>query len=251
MERLESSKIFRRFLISYLVILIIPMVAGFISYQVSINTAEKYATINSRQVLNQSKKILEQSLDEIDRFVLQLSLDRDLNILLKKKLLKKKRIVTTLMQLDNKLSSYATTNEFLGDLYIYLKNSELIVTPGSVYYRPYHFYENGNYPDMTMLEWEEAILNNERQIIPSKLYMQGDASANVITYVQPLPMSDVTDHKGSIIIPIKNHLLNNLIEGVEQQFNGWAFILDENHQLITATGIDEAKIDPLKEKSYK
>lgn len=224
------------------------MVAGFISYQVSINTAEKYATINSRQVLNQSKKILEHSIDEIDGFVQQLSLDRDLNILLNKDASEKTRIVSTLKQLDTKLSSYATTNETLENLYIYLKNSDLIVTPGSVYYRPYHFYANEHYADMTMTEWKKTILNNERQIIPSKLYMQDESSSNVITYIQPLPMSDVSDHKGSIIIPIQNQLLNTLIEGVEQQFNGWAFILDENHQLITATGIDKERIDPLKEK---
>ncbi|MGP4040077.1 helix-turn-helix domain-containing protein [Gracilibacillus sp. D59] len=248
MKRIESSKIFRRFLISYLVILIIPLVAGFISYQVSLDTAEKYSIINSRQVLNQSKKILEQNLDEIDRFVQQLSLDRDLNVVLNKNASEKYRIVSTLRQLDEKISPYATTNEFLENYYIYIKNSDLIITPGSVYYRPYHFYENYNYTDMTISEWKEAILNNERQIIPSKPYLQGEKSTNVITYIQPLPMSDLSDHKGSIIIPIQNQLLNNLIEGVKQQFNGWAFILDENHQLITANGIDKEKINPLKEK---
>ncbi|RCW64279.1 helix-turn-helix domain-containing protein [Saliterribacillus persicus] len=248
MKRIQTSKIFRRFLISYLVILIIPMVAGFITYQVSLDTAEKYSIINSRQVLNQSKKILEQSLDEIDRFVLQLSLDQDLNILLNKNAADKTRIISTLKQLDNKLSTYASTNEFLENLYIYLKNPDLIVTAGSVYYRPYHFYTNENYTEMTMDEWKEAILNNERQIIPSKRYNQGETSTDVITYVQTLPMSNVSDHKGSIIIPIENQLLTNLIEGVKQQFNGWAFILDENHQLITSNGIDKKEIDTLKEK---
>lgn len=248
MKRIESSKIFRRFLISYLVILIIPMAAGFISYQVSIDTAEKYSIINSRQVLNQSKKILEQNIDEIDRFVLQLSLDRDLNFLLTKDASEKKRILSPLRQLATTLSSYATTNEFLGDLYIHLKQSDLIITAGSVYYRPYHFYEGNNYTDMTMSEWKGSILQAKRQIIPSKPYMQGDSSTNVITYIQPLPMSDLSDHKGSIIIPLQNQLLSNLIEGVEQQFNGWAFILDENHQLITAAGIDADEIDLLKEK---
>src|SRR5699024_674490 len=56
------------------------------------------------------------------------------------------------------------------------------------------------------------------------------------------------NQKGSIIIPIENQMLNNLIAGIEQQFNGWAFILDENDQLITAKGIDKEKIEPLKEK---
>lgn len=248
MKRIESSKIFRRFLISYLVILIIPMMAGFISYQVSLDTAEKYSIINSRQVLTQSKKILDQSLDEIDRFVLQFSQDRDLNIILNKNASDKNKIVSILRQLVDKISPYATTNEFLENFYIYFKKSELIVTPESVYYRPYHFYEGNYYIDMAMSEWEENILNNERQIIPSKLYMQDETSTNVITYVQPLPMNDFAEHRGSIIIPIENQKLNNLLEGVVEQFNGWAFILDEDHQLITANGIDKEEIAPLKKK---
>ncbi|QGH32941.1 helix-turn-helix domain-containing protein [Gracilibacillus salitolerans] len=248
MKRIESSKIFRRFLISYLVILIIPMVAGFISYQTSLDTAQKYSIINSKQVLDQSKKVLEQNLDEIDRFVLQLSVDSDLNNILKINASDKNKAISTLKQLDNKISSYAATNEFLKDFYIYLKEPELIVTPGSVYYRPYHFYADNYYTDMTMTEWEDNILNKERQIVPSEPYMEGDTSTNVITYVQPLPMNDLSVHHGSIIIPIENPMLNNLLEGVEEQFKGWAFILDENHQLITANGIDKEDIAPLKEK---
>ncbi|WP_018932191.1 helix-turn-helix domain-containing protein [Gracilibacillus lacisalsi] len=248
MERLASSKIFRRFLISYLIILIIPMVTGFISYQVSIDTAEKYSIINSKQVLKQSKKILEQNLDEVDRFVLQLSLDRDLNSILNKNASEKNNIVSLLRQLDNKISPYATTNEFVENFYIHSKNSDLIIIPGSVYYRPYHFYKKNYYADMSLSDWEEMILNNKRQIIPSKPYMQGETSTNVITYIQPLPMNDVSNHKGSIIIPVENQRLNNLIKEVEKQFNGWAFILDENHQLITSNGIDKTEIDSLKEK---
>lgn len=247
MKRIVSSKIFRRFLISYLVILIIPIVAGFISYQVSLDTAEKYAIINSRQVLNQSRNIIEQNLDEIDRFVQQLSLDRDLNSVLNKNASDKNRMVSTLRRLDEKISPYATTNEFLENYYIYIKNSDLIIMPGSVYYRPYHFYEDYNYMNLSITEWRETILNNERRIIPGQPYFQGDKSTNVITYIQPLPMSNLVNQKGSIIVPIENQLLNNLIAGIKEQFNGWAFILDKNHQLISAKGIDKEKITPLKE----
>ncbi|GAB2560197.1 helix-turn-helix domain-containing protein [Gracilibacillus alcaliphilus] len=247
MKRQKTNKVFRRFLVSYLIILILPLIAGLISYQVSLDTAEKYSIMNSKQVLNKSREILEQKLEEIDRFVIQLSLDNDLNTILNKPGTDERSMVSILRQLDSKISPYASTNEFLEDFYIYSKESELIITPGSVFHRPHHFYASKHYENMSMSDWEENILKAERKIIPSKRYIKGETLTNIITYVQPLPMNDFTGTNGSIIVPIDNKLLNNVIKGINEQFNGWAFILDENKQLITANGIDMEEINSIRE----
>ena len=56
------SPVFRRFLISYLLVLVLPLIAGFASYWTSIQAAEASSINNSLNTLKLSKAALEQRL---------------------------------------------------------------------------------------------------------------------------------------------------------------------------------------------
>ncbi|WP_208589539.1 helix-turn-helix domain-containing protein [Gracilibacillus suaedae] len=245
MKRPKSSSVFRRYLTSYIIILIIPLLTGIISYSVSIQTAEKYSIINSTQVLNQSKAILEQRLTEIERFVRQLAANQDLITLLNKNVKDKSKIVSSVKQLATDLSPYALTNEFLEDFYIYLESTDLIVIPGSVYFRPHHFYRQNHYLDLTFSEWKSEILRNDHPfvLLPNKPYVKNETETNVITYIQSLPLDHSYDYMGSIVVPIEEHKLNDLLEGISDELDGWSFITDENFNIMAANGIEEEKIE--------
>ncbi len=247
MKQLKSSTVFRRYLISYIIILIIPMLTGIISYRVSIQTAEKYSIINSTQVLDQSKAILEQRVTEMERFGRQLAVNQDLITLLNKNVTEKSKIVSSVKQLATDLSPYASTNEFLEDFYIYLESTDLIIVPGSVYFRPYHYYQQNHYLDLSFSEWKSEILKNDQAfaILPNKPYVKNEIDTNVITYIQPLPLNHYSDYMGSIVVPIEERKLNDLLDGISDQLNGWSFITDENHNIMAANGINEEKIDDI------
>lgn len=126
MNLAEFSKVFRRFLLSYLIILFIPLLAGLISYHVSLKTAEKYSIMNSTQVLHEGKTILEQRLDEINRFANQLATNSDVNTLLNKNITEKNKIVSSMKQLSTDISPFASTNDFLEDFYIYFRRMDIV-----------------------------------------------------------------------------------------------------------------------------
>ncbi|WP_163538203.1 helix-turn-helix domain-containing protein [Gracilibacillus sp. YIM 98692] len=246
MKQSKATTVFRRFFISYIIILLIPMLSGIISYQVSLQTAEKYSITNSRQVLNQSKAILEQRLTEIDRFGRQLSLNKDLITLLNKNVTERNKIISSMRRFSADISPYASTNEFLEDFYIYIQNTDLVVVPGSVYFRPLHYYQQNHYTDLTFSQWKTEILESDQpyQMIPSKPYVKKESNTKVITYVKSLSMShNGENNSGSIVVPIEQNKMNHLLNGISKQFGGWSFITDANQNVITAHGIKEDRIN--------
>ncbi|KAB8130771.1 helix-turn-helix domain-containing protein [Gracilibacillus oryzae] len=245
MNRIGSSKLFRRYFLSYLIILMIPLLAGFITYHVSIKTAEKYSIINSTQILQQGKTILEQRMDELDRFVRQIASNNDLNTLLNKNVTEKTRIVSSVKQLSEEISPISVTNEFLEGFYIYFRRMDLVMVPGSVYFRPDHFYQQYHYTNLTVTEWKQTVLEGPRQILPSKEFVNGEEVKDVITYMQPLPMNSFSNYNGSLVIPIDTDKINKLLNGISMQFGGWVFVMDNDRNIITSNGIEEADIQKL------
>ncbi|MEH7011721.1 hypothetical protein V7087_13075 [Neobacillus niacini] len=84
-DRLEKINIFRKFLLSYLLILIIPLLESLIIYQVNIHKIKDYASENSKNLLNQTRDIIDKKNDEIENFIYQMSLNLEINQLMYRK----------------------------------------------------------------------------------------------------------------------------------------------------------------------
>lgn len=78
----KYSTIFRKFLISYLIILVIPSIAGYVSYRTSISVTQSISIENSVTLLQRSQDILERRMVEVEGFTRQLALNPDLNKLM-------------------------------------------------------------------------------------------------------------------------------------------------------------------------
>lgn len=63
---LKYSKVFRRFLISYMVILVIPGIGGYMSYRTSISVTESISIENSVIQLQKSQELLERRMAEVE-----------------------------------------------------------------------------------------------------------------------------------------------------------------------------------------
>lgn len=160
MQRLWSkfSPVFRRFLISYLVVLLIPQIAGYASYRASIEVAKSSSIENSLSSLNLGKEIIERHLVEVEAFTKQLAINQDLYRLIADPKPLDSNNVYGLGRMQRSLSMYSSTNDYLSNFFIYIRNYNAIITPSTVYYRPEHYYEANRLEGMTFEEWEEAVL---------------------------------------------------------------------------------------------
>src|SRR5690606_9447573 len=75
----STYSVFRRFLTSYLFILLIPLASGFVLYYVALDIIQAYAKESNLSVLEQSRDILDQRMRELDQLGVQLSANPDIS----------------------------------------------------------------------------------------------------------------------------------------------------------------------------
>ncbi|WP_335958856.1 helix-turn-helix domain-containing protein [Halalkalibacter kiskunsagensis] len=236
------SKTFRRYLISYIIILLFPLITGIISYQVSMDVAKESSIESSELILNKSKEILEGRITEIDRFTRQLAI-YDFNQHLIARLDPKKIDMYSLIETSRFISTYAHSNDFLEDFYIYFNNYDAVLKGGSVYFRADHFYEIYHYNDLSYDQWKKNILeaNHQGEILPLSSYTSNKKELSVISYVQSLPFNSFDQPLGTAVVTIDQQQIGVLLEGLSKQYGGWAFVADKEGHPLTMMGIGEVQ----------
>src|SRR5690625_4919082 len=202
MRKLKFSKTFRNFLISYVIILVIPLITAIISYHTSIKIAESKSIESSLLVLNQSKSHLEQRLSEVGKFSRQLARNSYISVILGQGNVGSAHQYN---QISRELLNNIQSNEFLQDSYIYLKQDEVIITPGSVFFRTHDFYDLYQYQNFPYTNWKSDMLQGvyHREILPLQNYEIRDKQTSVITYLQSIPLDSFNSSFGMIVIPIE------------------------------------------------
>ncbi|MDQ6418128.1 helix-turn-helix domain-containing protein [Paenibacillus sp. LHD-117] len=243
----NMSPLFRKFMISYIIVLMIPLIAGYMSYRTSIDVAQSISIENSLMTLGQSKQILERNLAEVEGFTKQLAINQDLRRLITEQRNGERYNVYGLWESAGDVGSYSQTNDFLSNFYIYLRNFNVIITPKSVYFRPEHFYELNHYEGMTFKQWEETILHNNHlnEIIPERRYIHKNQESNVLTFLQSLPLNSFDQPMATIGVIIDSKKMGSFLDSISKQYGGWAFIRDNKGNTLISQGIDEAHIAEL------
>ncbi|MFC5653288.1 helix-turn-helix domain-containing protein [Paenibacillus solisilvae] len=243
---LKNSKIFRKFLISYIVILIIPSIAGSMSYRTSIAVTQSISIENSITQLQKAQEILERRMAEVEGFTRQLALNEDLYVLINKK--PNNLDVYEIWKMTKQISSYSQTNDFLQNFYIYLKNFNIILKPGSAYFRPEHYYLTSYYNDLSLDEWKKTFFGktHSREILPLRPFVNGGTQTSAITYLQSLPLSSTNGSSPAIVVVnIDSGTIDSLLSDFQDRYGGWANISDEQGHTISIQGTGKAEMGKL------
>ncbi|ANS77126.1 AraC family transcriptional regulator [Paenibacillus yonginensis] len=242
---LRQSHLFRRFLISYLIILIIPSFAGYLSYRTSISLTESMSIENSVTELNKSKEMLERRMAEVEGFTRQLALNQDLNALLNEKpAVSGEMNVFGIWQLLKQVTPFSQTNDFLQNYYIYLSNYNVILAKGSTY-RPESYYQSSHYENMSLTEWEDQVLHgtHRSEITPLNTLVTEDKQISAISYMQSLPLDSFSGSSpAAIVVTIDEQNIQNLLSGWIERYGGWTSITDKQGQPLSLQGISTDKM---------
>ncbi|MNO25298.1 HTH-type transcriptional regulator YesS [compost metagenome] len=242
---LKYSKVFRRFLISYIVILIIPSIGGYMSYRTSISVTESLSIENSVIQLQKSQEILERRMAEVEGLTRQLAVNPELNVLLNER--GKETNVYGIWRTMRNVLTFGQTNDFLQDYYIYLANYDLVLTPGSSY-RPEHYYEIFRYNDLPLAEWKKQVLEktHRSEIKPLSAFVRKGAQTSVITYMQSLPLDSFNDSSPAVVVVIIDEkIIASLLSGLTERYGGWVHISDAAGKTIVLQGKDEPYMNKL------
>jgi two-component system response regulator YesN len=248
----KYSRVFRRFLISYIVILIIPSIAGYMSYRTSISVTQTLSIENSVTQLQKSKEILERRMAEVEGFTRQLAINPDMNILMNETKSGEKTNVYGIWKMMRDVLTFGQTNDFLQQFFIYLDNYNVILTPGSAYFRPEDFYENFHYNDLTLAEWKQTILGktHRSEIMPLRPFVSKGTETAVVTYMQSLPLDSFSGSSpATVVVLIDQKTISSLLSGITDMYGGWAYISDAGGHTIATQGVGEPDIKAMSSDS--
>lgn len=244
----KYSRLFRRFLISYIVILIIPSIAGYMSYRTSITVTQSISIENNVTQLQKSQEILERRMAEVESFTRQLALNQDLSVLLNEKLVDDKANVYGVWKITRDIKAYSQTNDFLKQFYIYLTNFNVVVTPGNAYFRPEHYYQTSHYSNLSLDEWKKTVLEktHRSEIMPLSPFVNNGTQTSVITFMQSLPLDSFNDSSPATVVTIiDEQTINSVLSGLRDPNGGWTHISDAEGHTISLQGISQQEMDQL------
>ncbi|OMD27048.1 AraC family transcriptional regulator [Paenibacillus odorifer] len=239
---MKYSNIFRKFLISYVVILAIPSIGGYMSYLTSISVTQSISIENGVTQLQKSQEILERRMAEVEGFTRQLAVNQELNVLMNES--ENETNVYGIWKTMRNVLTFGQTNDFLQNYYIYLANYNLILTPGSTY-RPEHYYSNFNYKDLSLQDWRKEVLEttHRSEIKPLSDFVSRGMQTSVITYMQSLPLDSFNDSSPAVaVVIIDEKNISSLLSGLTERYGGWVHISDAKGNTIVLQGSDEQKM---------
>ncbi|NOU94094.1 helix-turn-helix domain-containing protein [Paenibacillus sp. LMG 31456] len=240
----KGSKITRIFLLPYLLVLLVPIMIGTLTYNKTISVIETETAKSNMTLLNQSKEIIDRRLDEVDRITQQITLDP--NLITFQYIADPFEGSNTYRTIEMKKSlvNYNLFNHFIANYYVLFANSKLVMTPTEVYDLP-TFYPNVlQYGKLDYTQWTQQFMGkyHTKTILPATAYTIDGKEQQMITYIQSLGYG--TNSFATIVILIDNLELVKLLSGLDIADGGSAYIADKNGQIISFISNESRPFSP-------
>jgi len=243
-RRTGSASIFTSWLISYLTILLIPVIiSGFVYYNTS-NIIKNEITRANTAILRQVVQVIDGGMQEIWNLCLQLAFNDKISAL---RYIKKpfenveryniSRVVRNEMTLSKAISS------FINSYYIYFRNGDFVLRPGG-YYEPkvayMDFHENSNLSyedwfDMMQQKYYKACIS----VGANYTYAEdGEILAFIHTY--PIEGEKID---ANFVFFINEKYLNNIIQNMEWIRKGTFMIIDKSDNVLVSNTSDNISVN--------
>ncbi len=249
---MNGSQIMLRFLIPYVIVLLIPVAIGLYTYYKTIEVMKDEVVIRNIKVLEQSKDMLDRRFHEIDLITQQLINNPKIYNFQSVTSPFSGSTTYRIIETRNEIYDFRLSNNFIHDFYIYYSNSDLVLSPNSAH----HFWEfynyNYNYLNVTEAEWRETLTNNyhHRSFIPSQMMNVRNKPQSMVTYIQSMGLSKETS-VATIVFMIDNTQIQEMLNGLVVSQDGWAYIADNNGQIISSISNNQQEIQPIAQQTEK
>lgn len=240
-KKLNSSSLFKRITISYLIFLVIVFSIFFTIYNWLYNNLEKETVVRGENLNKQVKKVIDTQLLEVKNSAVQMSQN--------KSILKISPIIFQnssdryhwARELSNTLVDYSFTNEMILDTVIYFETDETFIQPGLASVRPELFYDSHvRYLGLSYKEWKSMLFDNDKKknYFMTKKIDTDNTVEETLVYVYYIPDNRLKNPNGCILIHID---INEIFKQLEVEVFGESttlMIIDENSELLVSHNLD-------------
>lgn len=243
----KKRRILLRFLLSYFLILLIPVFVLSFTYREFVKTMEYFSMKSNLSMLEQTRDTLDKRLGEIDSVITQIALNSKVRKLMYVKDSPSNHI-TSINEVSKELLPFALSNKFIYNFYVYFKNSNIILSPYTSYIEPQILYgQLFKYDNIDFKQFSEKILNtyHYKEYSSAIQITMNKSEQNMIVYMQSIPYEFSKDFQGNMLFFINESEIHKLLNGLAIEDGGWAYITDQNGKVIISYSKDNSKISIL------
>jgi two-component system, response regulator YesN len=236
MHSIRGNKAFRNFLLSYLSVLMIPVLIGTYAYYKTVQVIEEDAKKANMAVLDQSKETLDIRLQEVEQLATDLALNPKVIQFMNVKPPFTDREYYQIYEVFKDINKYRL-NKFVSDYYLHFLGGQMLITPNTTYQLPNGYGRYFKYGQLDYEQWLERFEFDGWQtgyFRAEDIYYK-ERRRNMITYQHMIVSGDFKQPLGSVFVMFPEEEIAKLFEHLAIKNGGWACILDNRGDVIYGT----------------
>ncbi|WP_127586287.1 helix-turn-helix domain-containing protein [Paenibacillus koleovorans] len=243
--RNKGRSIVLKFLIPYLLILIVPVLIGLFNYYKTLSVIETETAKSNMNMLNQTRGVIDRRLEEVDKIARQIMLDPNLiSFQYQDDPFEGSNTFRTI-ETRKSVLNYNLFNNFISSFYIYYPKSDLVITPTVISDSASFYRDMVRITGTSYEHWIAKFMNqyHTRTIEPTQPYVVEGKEREMIAYVQSLGF--VSNVYATIVILIDNTEFVKLMSGLDISDGGWAYIADRQGKIVSSISTAKNQVEPI------
>jgi YesN/AraC family two-component response regulator len=230
---LKQKSIYRSWIFSYLLVLVVPIAIGFLIYIQATNIISSQINKTNEAMLTQVQLTVDAHVRDLDRIVKEISFKDDFKniIMANEDLAITPKYIT--VEFQQKLNQYLQFNNFIDYLYVYLYDGNRIISSSSATDADIFYSSRYNTPDMPYDTW----LTLMRKMYSNNVIKMSSSTPQKteLAYIQTAPKFNFTDNNSNIVLVINEQKIKDALSRIHLVNDSTIIILDKDNNVITST----------------
>ncbi|ADL43079.1 transcriptional regulator, AraC family [Caldicellulosiruptor obsidiansis OB47] len=240
LEKFKKSFVFKRFLISYVSILLIPLLLSLIVFNTSFTVVQKNSVNSTLFLLNQLKNFIDSKMEKIDEIAIKMAYDSKLQWISTLDTPKEgSPDVYWFWEYYNNFCKIVSNlkDELDISLLVAMRHSDTVYYNSVLYFEMEEFYKNNfRYSKMSFKQWYDYLFNtfHFKDFLPKEKVVINGENKEVITYTYSFPFWKKRNPDGVIAVFINEEKIRSLLSKIVENLKGNAYIISENGSIISS-----------------
>lgn len=233
----NQASTFKKLLLSFIVVFFVPVIVAVLFYSRIENIMIDNAHRSHASALDQAKQVIDGYINEMNRLTIQLGFNPELKRAIDRSDYDDPEALYRLISLLEEMSLYNSLNPIIGQYYIYMHNTDTIISPSLKVDSKTFYHHLLSYEGMTYEEFYAALLS-ERQnsrYYPLRQVRTGPGKQVVsqkLTFAQSLPFGENNAMKATLFIFIDESKFSELFQSIQYADNSSFMIIDKDGRVL-------------------
>ncbi|MDR6550888.1 helix-turn-helix domain-containing protein [Paenibacillus qinlingensis] len=222
-------------ILSYILILLIPIIFTGIVYFVTVRTIEQETSRANLAMLKQVQLNMDNILKDAERLSFDIAFNPDIQMLATSQETNWNNKQYEVAQIVKDFKRMNITNGYIDDFYVYFKNLDAVIS-SSAASRSNYMYSFLVKDGLRYEQWIDTLQHayNGRYISKDNKTSTNENSG-ALAYMRSIPISNSGDPLATIVIQLKRERFTEMIQNLQSAQYGSIFILDNDNNLLAST----------------